>query len=148
MNSVTTDGQGLNRPRVYCADDNPMVTVALQRTITRSGEFKWMGCAEDADHLIEDVREQGCPDIVLLDIDMPGRDPFDAIKDLLAVCRKLRVLMYSGMVKRELIDRAIDAGAWGYVSKADGEDELFAAIRKALSGELGLSSEVQAVYGA
>jgi len=135
-------------PRVFCADDNPLVTYALQRYIQRSPDFRWMGCAEDADTLLEEVAREGCPDIVLMDIDMPGKDPFEAIGELLARCGSTRVLMYSGMVKRELIERAIEAGAWGYVSKGDGERALFEAMRRALNSELGLSPEAQAVYSA
>jgi DNA-binding NarL/FixJ family response regulator len=135
------------KPRVYCADDNPMVTAALRRFIERSGEFAWMGCAEDADRLCEDVRLHGCPDIVLLDIDMPGSDPFDAIATLQGVCASARVLMYSGMVRRDLVDRAMQAGAWGYVAKSDGEAALFAAMRRVMAGEFGFSPEAEAVYG-
>jgi DNA-binding NarL/FixJ family response regulator len=134
------------KPRVYCADDNPMVTEALRRFIERSGEFAWMGCAEDADQLCDDVRRNGCPDIVLLDIDMPGSDPFDAIGALQGVCSSARVLMYSGMVRRDLIERALQAGAWGYVAKSDGEAALFTAMRKVLGGDLGFSPEAQAIY--
>jgi DNA-binding NarL/FixJ family response regulator len=148
MGTCALDLERSNKPSVYCADDNPMVTEALRRYIERSPDFDWIGGAEDADQLIDEVSRRGCPDIVLLDIDMPGRDPFEAIGDLAEHCANTRVLMYSGMVKRDLIDRAIEAGAWGYVSKADGEAELFAAMRKAMAGELGFSPEVQAVYSA
>jgi DNA-binding NarL/FixJ family response regulator len=103
-------------PRVFCADDNPLVTHALRRYIERSGRFDWMGCSEDADTLLRTVDSLGCPDIVLLDIDMPGMDPFEAIGALGARCGGARVMMYTGMVRRDLIDRALEAGAWGYVS--------------------------------
>jgi DNA-binding NarL/FixJ family response regulator len=49
------------------------------------------------------------------------------------------------MVRRDLIDRALECGAWGYVSKGDGEAALFEAMRKAMGGELGLSPEAQAI---
>ena len=135
------------RPNVFCADDNPLVTEALRMQIETAPDFQWMGCAEDAGKLIEAVaRPGGCPDVVLLDIDMPGKNPFDAIKELVSHCRDARVLMYSGLVQRDLIDRAIEAGAWGYVAKSDGEEALFSAMRKVLAGEFALSPEVQAVY--
>lgn len=141
------DPQPPDTPTVYCADDNPLVTDAIRIQVERAPDFRWMGCAEDAGRLIEEVGRRGCPDIVLLDVDMPGKSPFDAIGELLGRCGGVRVLMYSGIVRRDLIDRAIAAGAWGYVSKSDGEQALFAAMRKVLAGEIGLSPEAQAIYG-
>jgi two-component system invasion response regulator UvrY len=148
MHSTAAPQPKPSKPQVFCADDNPLVTAALQRYVERSPDFAWMGCAEDADAMCDQVRARGCPDIVLLDIDMPGMDPFDAIAVLQGSCTQSRVLMYSGMVRRDLIDRAIEAGAWGYVSKGDGEDSLFEAMRAAMAGQLALSPEVRAVYSA
>jgi two-component system response regulator DesR len=136
-----------HRRNVFCADDNPLVTDALRYMIDGAPDLSWMGCAEDADKLIQAVaRPGGCPDIVLLDIDMPGKNPFDAIGELVGHCRETRVLMYTGLVQRDLIDRAIQAGAWGYVSKSDGQEALLEAVRRVLAGEIGLSPEVQAAY--
>lgn len=136
-----------NKRKVFCADDNPLVTDALRLQIESAPDFRWMGCAEDADKLVEALAgPAGCPDVVLLDIDMPGKNPFDAIAEVAGHCGDTRVLMYSGLVQRELIDRAIQAGAWGYVAKSDGEEALFSAMRKVLAGEFALSPEVQAMY--
>lgn len=137
-----------HKPAVYCADDNALVTEALRVQVERTHEFEWMGCAEDAGALLKQIEEKGCPDLVLLDIDMPGRDPFDAIGALSDLCGDIRVLMYTGIVRRDLIDRAVEAGAWGYVAKSDGEEALFEAMRKVLDGQFALSPEVQAAYGA
>jgi len=147
MHTTQPERPAASKARVFCADDNPLVTAALQRYVERSPDFDWMGCAEDADELCSEVRSRGCPDIVLLDIDMPGMDPFAAIGELQRCCGRSRILMYSGMVRRDLIDRALEAGAWGYVSKGDGEQSLFEAMRAALAGHLALSPEVRAVYG-
>ncbi|HYE60401.1 MAG TPA: response regulator transcription factor [Phycisphaerales bacterium] len=144
MNVLPTSGA---KARVFCADDNPLVSDALRLFVLRSGEFDWAGCVPDADQLCANVRAMGCPEIVLLDIDMPGMDPFTAISQVAACCPETRVLMYSGMVRRDLIDRAIEAGAWGYVSKGDGEQALFEAMRTALDGQIAMSPEVRAVAG-
>ncbi len=145
MNALHT--QGRVRARVICADDNPLVGAALERFITRSPDFEWMGCADDADQLCEKVRSIGCPHLVLLDIDMPGMDPFTAVRELAVCCPDARVLMYSGIVRRDLIDRAIEAGAWGYVSKGDGEAALFDAMRAVLAGDVAFSPEARRTAG-
>ena len=142
MSAQQTTEPATTKPRVFCADDNPLVTDALKGYITRSREFQWMGCAENADDLCRAVEVQGCPEIVLLDIDMPGMSPFDAVRKLASCCPHARVLMYSGMVRRDLIDHAIEAGAWGYVSKSDGEQALFWAMHAVLRDEVAFSPEV------
>lgn len=142
------------RKRVFCADDNPLVTEALRIQINRAPDFRWIGCTDSADDLlieaaaIADADESECPDIVLLDIDMPGRDPFGAIGELHKICPRARVLMYSGLVRRDWVERAMEAGAWGYVAKSDGEQALLAAMRAALADEFALSPEVQRVFAA
>ncbi len=146
MTDVLTSTESEQKPTVYCADDNPLVTAALRVQFQHNPDFRWMGCAEDAGQLIEDLARVGCPDVVLLDIDMPGKDPFDAIGELVDLCGDVRVVMYTGMVRRDLIDRAIEAGAWGYVAKSDGEEALFDAVRKVLEGQFALSPEVEATY--
>lgn len=146
MDDAMTDSQSALKPAVYCADDNPLVTDALRVQFERARDFRWMGCSEDADSLVKAVSQRGCPDIILLDIDMPGKDPFEAIAELTELCADVRVVMYTGMVRRELIDQAVEAGAWGYVAKSDGEEALFTAMRKVLDGEFALSPEVEAAY--
>lgn len=141
--AVTHNGKA----RVFCADDNPLVSDALRQFVVRSGEFEWAGCVADADALCAKIGELGCPEIVLLDIDMPGMDPFEAVGRVAECCPETRVLMYSGMVRRDLIDRAIESGAWGYVSKGDGEQALFEAMRAALEGQIAMSPEVRSVAG-
>ena len=68
------------------------------------------------------------------------------MSELVRECPQARAIIFSGHVRRELIDRAIESGAWAYVSKNDGEDELLATIRRVVSGEFVLSSEVRATY--
>lgn len=128
---------------VLCVDDNGHVADALRLKFGAAGGFQWRGWLPDADQLVSTALRDA-PSVVLLDIDMPGSDPFDALSDLAARCPKCRVIIFSGHVRRELIDRALDAGAWGYVSKNDGEDALLSAVRLVAAGELALSPEVRA----
>jgi DNA-binding NarL/FixJ family response regulator len=133
-----------NKPiSILCVDDNEHVADALRLKFTASGGFQWRGWLPDAGQLVSTALRDP-PSIVLLDLDMPGADPFDALADLAARCPQCRVIIFSGHVRRELIDRALDAGAWGYVSKNDGEEALLAAVLLVASGELALSPEVRA----
>jgi DNA-binding NarL/FixJ family response regulator len=140
------------RKRVYCVDDNPLVSEALKVQIDRASDFRWIGCAGNADDLLSEMAaiadQDECPDIVLLDIDMPGRDPFEAIVELRQMCPDTKVLMYSGLVRREWIERAMECGAWGYVAKSDGEQALLAAMRAAMADEIAFSPEAQRAFEA
>jgi two-component system invasion response regulator UvrY len=127
---------------VLCVDDNEPLAQALRLKFGRTGGFEWLGWLPDADDLVRRA-ECDCPSVVLLDIDMPGRDPFDAVAELTVRCPQTRVVVFSGHVRRELIDRALESGAWGYVSKNDGEEALIRAVFQVMSGELVLSPEVQ-----
>ncbi|MDX2132374.1 MAG: response regulator transcription factor [Planctomycetota bacterium] len=130
---------------VLCVDDNQFVVEAIAMKLSRTKGFSWKGELSRADTLTETV-VRDCPSLVLLDIDMPGRDPFEAIKDLVAHCPSTRVVVFSGHVRRDLVERAVDVGVWGYVSKNDGEDELLAVLRRVSNAEFALSPEVQRVY--
>lgn len=132
--------------KIVCVDDNSAVTAALESLLSSERGFDWKGALPSADGLIDYcVSDQ--PDLVLLDMDMPGRNPLDAMVELVAACPGTRGLMFSGHVGRELIERSLNAGAWGYVSKNDGPDELLRALHKVSAGELGLSPEAQMAYG-
>jgi DNA-binding NarL/FixJ family response regulator len=85
-------------------------------------------------------------DIVLLDVDMPGRDPFAALNALAAVCPDVRVIMLSGHVRNELVNRAIAAGAWGYVAEGDGQRAILDVSAQVANGEFAMSGEVRTCY--
>lgn len=132
--------------RVLCVDDNPHVTAALRAMFRRADNYRWIGSLPDATSLVERA-EAECPDIVVLDLDMPGPDPFEILAELTRRCRNTRTVVFTGHVRRDYIDRAIEAGAWGYVSKNDSEDQLFAAIEQVLGGRFAFSPEVRATIG-
>lgn len=128
---------------VACVDDNQQVADALRLLVERDAELSWQGWLDSADGLVEYVERVG-PAVVVLDVDMPGRSPFDACAELQARCPATRALFFSGHVRRELIERALVAGAWGYVSKSDGADALLAAVREVAAGGFVLSPEARA----
>jgi two-component system response regulator DesR len=149
MPGVVQDGeatQGDRLLRIVCVDDNPAITTALKGLLGPHKGFEWKGSLASADDLVEFCADAQ-PDLVLIDVDMPGKSPFEALTELAARCPGTRGVMFTGYVHRELVEKSLDAGAWGYVSKNDGEEELLLALQRAASGELALSPEAKAVYG-
>lgn len=129
---------------VLCVDDNVLVADAIALKLRTEAGLRWLGSLESTEGLLEAVLARR-PGVLLLDIDMPGTDPFVVIERLAEVCSECRVIMFSGHVRPDLLERAIAAGAWGYVSKCDGESSMVEGIRRVARGEFAMSPEVCSV---
>jgi DNA-binding NarL/FixJ family response regulator len=116
-----------------CVDDNELISEAIQRRLRREPDFEWVGSLKRASELAGKGAE--CrPDVVILDVDIPGDDTFQSIRDLAQTCPSARVLMLSGHTCREYVDLAVAAGAWGYLLKSDETDAIIHAIREVSQG--------------
>ncbi len=142
MHELTADRRDIS---VLCVDDNEQVLRALHVKLGMAGGFRVCGALTDTGTLPREAARIS-PDVVLLDVDIPGHDPFGSVRALADRSPSTRVVMFSAHVRPELVDRAIDAGAWGFVSKSDGEDALVEALRRVVAGEFVLSPEVRACY--
>ena len=149
---------GASKINVYCVDDNPLVADAIGLTIKSAGlgELGLAGSVSSADAMLHEARmgrwrNGAAPDVVLLDIDMPGKSAFDAIIELEEVCgagrNKPRVIMYTGLLEKRLVDRALECGAWGYVAKSDSPESLLTAIREVAAGSFSFSPAVRSLIG-
>lgn len=131
--------------RVFCVDDNEMIAKSLARRIECESGIALVGLVHDGTVAYERVMEV-TPDVVLMDIDMPGVDTFSIVERLSVDAPRVRVVMFSGHVNRAFIDRALDCGVWGYLSKNDDVARIIDGIRGVARGEIVLSREVHAVY--
>lgn len=131
--------------KVLCVDDNDFVAEAIERKLRREPGFAWAGWLPDTTNLTERVRESGA-EVVLLDVDIPGRDSFEALAELSSAEPSIRVIMLSGHVRSDYIDRAVEAGAWGYLSKGEENDVILGAIRRVAEGGFALGNEAESVY--
>lgn len=131
--------------RILCVDDNQYVAEAMGVKFGRARGLKWLGWLPTADALVAAVQRERA-DVVVVDVDMPGPDPLVAVAELRDRFPETRTLVFSGHVRFELVERALEAGAWGYVSKNDGEDALIQAVRDVMAGELALSGEALAAF--
>ena len=133
------------RPAILCVDDNAEFAAALERLFSRLPDFEWLGWLPAADHLVAEAPGRH-PQLVIVDIDLPGLDPFRAVEELAGLDPEVRAVMCSGHVRPDLVDRALGAGAWGYVSKHEGEAELLSVLRQVAAGEFALSSEARRMH--
>jgi DNA-binding NarL/FixJ family response regulator len=101
-----------------------------------------IGRLPTADDLVVEAKRLR-PDVVLLDIEMPGMDPFEAVEDLKAQLPDVRVIILSAYVRDHYVSAAVKAGVWGYFSKSDDPNEIVAGIRKVDRGEMAFGPKVQ-----
>lgn len=129
--------------RVLVVDDNAHIAEALRIMLSRSPVFRFDGWLQDAGGLLAHALN-GRPAIAVVDIDMPGPDIFEVISSMSDAGLETRAVVFSGLVTGELVARAIEAGAWGYASKNDGEHGLLEVLRSVAEGEVAFSTEARA----
>jgi two-component system response regulator NreC len=121
--------------RVLIADDHAVVRTGLRALIDRAPDMQTIGEAingEEALHLASEL----CPDVVLLDISMPGPGGIEATKQLKEALPAVHVLILTVHKDEKLLQEAIKAGASGYITKNALEPELINAIRAVWRGDL------------
>jgi DNA-binding NarL/FixJ family response regulator len=129
----------IQKIRVLCVDDNTDVCEVLCGVIDAEPDMECAGQLHSADLLSDEVASSK-PDVVLLDLTMPGREPLDALRDSAERSPQTRIMVLSGHSDPEWVNKATDRGAWGYLSKDAGMTELLSAIRRVHAGECVLPS--------
>lgn len=127
--------------RVMCVDDHAYLVGGLRARLEVERDMEFVGHQPSAADLGEAVA-QCRPDIVILDIEMPGPDAFEAINDLHRRFPDVRTILLSAHVRDQYLDRAYRSGAWGYLSKSDPPDAVIDGIRRVSRGELAFSPGV------
>ena len=111
--------------RILLADNRPKVRFALRALLERQPEMKVVGEAMDAKGLLAEAKE-ACPDVVLLDWELPGLVPVDLVSALREMCPGVAVIALSGRVGARQV--ALAAGVDAFVSKGEPPERLLAAI--------------------
>jgi DNA-binding NarL/FixJ family response regulator len=132
----------MKRTRVLCVDDHAFLVDGLTARFSVEPDIEMIGRLPTADTLVLEAKRLK-PDVVLLDIEMPGADPFEAVEDLKAQLPDARVIMLSAYVRDHYVSAAVKAGVWGYFSKSDDPDEIVAGIRRVDRGEMAFGPKVQ-----
>ena len=131
----------LQKPlRVVIADDHPYYRRGLIRSLRARG-IEVVGEAPNGEAAIRAV-EESAPDVVVMDLKMPGMSGFEATRQLTARVPATRVLVLSVSNDEEDVSEALMAGACGYVLKESPVDEVIAGIRAAASGESHISQAI------
>ncbi len=127
--------------RVLCVDDHTFLAEGLRTRLAMERDMTFVGWLKSATDLAGHIVHSRAH-IVLLDIEMPGPDPFEVLADVHRRHPDVRTIMFSAYVRDHYIDAAVKGGAWGYVSKSDEPEKLIEVIRRVAAGEFMFSPKV------
>lgn len=129
---------------ILSVDDQPMIGHALGAWLSRVSRFEWLGWL-DSGAAAEEAVGTMKPDVVLMDYDLPGEDTATIIARLSVAYPRVKVVVLSAHCKLDYIQRALEAGAAGYLLKDEEPAAIAAAIRSSRQGRLILSDAVRAL---
>lgn len=120
--------------RVLLADDHALVRAGLEQLLAGSGDIEVVATAADGGQAVE-LACRLRPDVVLMDLQMPGVDGVSATREIRTGAADVDVLVLTSFSDGERIHAALDAGAVGYLLKDAGPDEVMEGIRAVRRGE-------------
>ncbi|HTF89541.1 MAG TPA: response regulator transcription factor [Planctomycetota bacterium] len=132
-----------NPPRIklFLVDDQAMLRAAFRSLLAQNPRFEVVGDCGDARVAIERIKTVR-PDVLLLDISMPGLSGLDAIEPLREAHPRMRIVMLTHHEGESFVDQAMSAGADGYLSKDSDPSELALGIEAVFQGRPYLSPKV------
>ena len=124
--------------RVVVADDHPLVRRALAELLEGAEGITVVGTASDGADAVAAALERS-PDVVLMDLEMPGRNGIDATHALTTARSEAKVVILTTFSDRRRILAALDAGAVGYLLKDAEHEEIIRGVRAAAAGDAPLA---------
>lgn len=119
--------------RIMIADDHAMIRQGLRRVLEAEDDMEVVGEAENGQEALIQSKETS-PNLILLDIIMPGRDSLEIVEELKRYKPETRILMLTSHAEDQYALRCLRAGADGYLRKTGAGEDLVAAIRKIHGG--------------
>jgi DNA-binding NarL/FixJ family response regulator len=150
MEVMTADSEGKATPkrpaqrrvrRILLVDDHPMLRRGLAELISHEPDLGICGEADSASAAMQEVQEKH-PDLAIVDISLHDLSGLELIKQIKARYEKLKILVCSMHDEKIYAERALRAGALGYISKEEAAKNVVTAIRRVLKNEVYLSDEM------
>src|SRR5260370_14846795 len=137
----TTVKQSNPAARIFVVDDHPIVRQGLAAQIANDPGLEVCGDAEDVAEAMTRIAASR-PDVVIVDISLKTGNGIDLVKRLKAHDKAVRVLVWSMYPENMYAERALRAGALGYIHKGKAAGKIIEAIRAVLAGKVYLSDEM------
>ncbi len=127
--------------RVMLVDDHQIMLDGLRKLLEGSGTFEIVGVTRDGDEAVAMACDLK-PDVIIMDVLMPGKDGIDACREITEMVPTAHVLMLTASNEDDAVIEAISAGATGYLRKLSGSQKLLETIRDVADGEYRIPQEV------
>ena len=131
--------------KIFLVDDHPLVREWLTNLIRQQPDLAVCGEAEDAPHALREIAAAK-PDVAIVDISLKQGSGIELIKDLKALDPNLAVLVMSMHDEQLYAERALRAGARGYIMKRETAKKIILAIRQMLGGKIYMSDSLSASF--
>ncbi len=123
---------------VIIIDDHPLFSRGLSQLIETQEDFKVIGLAKDRNDALS-LLDKVTPDLAIVDLNLGQEDGLELIKDIIVMHPQIKILVLSMHDERFYAERAIKAGAKGYIMKAEAESQVINAIQTVYGGDIYLS---------
>ena len=141
MSMKQPDPKPNGKKKVFLVDDHPIVRQGLSLLINREADLTVCGEAEEMQVALPAV-VAACPDILVIDISLHGPDGLELLKNIRLRSPRLPVLILSMHDESIYAERALRAGANGYIMKQEATEKVLIALRRILSGEIYVSERI------
>ena len=141
MNTTFKANDGGAKRRILVVDDHPIIRQGLAMMVNREADLVVCGEAEDATGAML-VMASSRPDVLIVDISLNGPDGLDLLKNIRNTYPTLPVLILSMHDESIYAERALRAGANGYIMKQEATEKVLVAVRRILNGEIYVSERI------
>ena len=124
----------MDRIRILIADDHQLVREGIESMLSGTADIEIVGLVSTGEEAINTARTNH-PDVVLMDVIMPGMNGIEASRWIKDIDRNIRVILVTMEVSKDYVSAAIKSGVDGYLPKDIGKDTLLEAIRSVFVGE-------------
>lgn len=127
--------------RILLVDDHDLFRAGVSSILRNQEGMVVVGEFADGEQAVTAVREEA-PDLVLMDVNMPGMGGIEATRKILKIAPQVKVIAVTVLSDDPFPNRLLDAGARGYISKGCGSEEMFEAIKMVMRGQYYISGNV------